>query len=248
MWLSAAHAAAPHRSKPGEERHHLPGHQELFSRRQDLSSTAHRPMRGPRAIRAAHYSRPAIRAGRCRPEAAQAASCARRAARAGHCALRGIRVGHCRLAEAIRRVLRSRARQMGGRTLTLARQAGMSRRCRRGSFAAPACRRLRVPARLRHPCPMRSACRRSISAARLRPGRGGDRRRAQPRRLRRPEAGRMLCRQNHPTGRRRGARPLEGCSAAALLPDGWMSRWRTCQAPGDQRRWGTHAAGARRAR
>ncbi len=37
MWLSAAHAAARHKSKPGEERRrHLPGRRAAFNRHQGL--------------------------------------------------------------------------------------------------------------------------------------------------------------------------------------------------------------------
>src|SRR5579871_3157 len=56
MWLNAANAAARHRSKPGEERHHLPVRQAAFSRRLDLLSTARLLIIAPPGVRAARCS------------------------------------------------------------------------------------------------------------------------------------------------------------------------------------------------
>lgn len=197
MWLSAAHAAAPHRSKPGEERHHLPIRQEAFSRRQDLSSMAswatgsHQDHCAPHRLRAVRCGLLGIRAGHCRLCAIQA----------GHRARRGTRAGHCHPLEAIHRVAHNQATWASGPTIPMQpRPAGTTRRCRQAR-AGPACPCLRAAAHWRHSQPTMSACPQSISAARRRSALEANR----FHRLRRPEDGMMMCHPNHPTDHRRGA-------------------------------------------
>ncbi len=190
MWRSVAHAAAPHRSKPGEERRHpLPGRQERFSHHQVLSSTARRSMDGALGMEAGHFPRPASRAGHCGPLALRVGWCALLAHRVAPCGLQVPRV-----ASSVRRGVRAapcQACRAGDLIPTLLRQGGMIRRCHLGRAAAPACHCPRAPARFHRCHPMMSACQQTIRAARLRSGLKGDRRRAQPRCQRRQEDGMM---------------------------------------------------------
>lgn len=204
MWLSAAHAAAPHRSKPGEDRHHLPIRQEAFSRRQGLSSMASWATGNPPDLRAGHCARRHPRVVHCGPLGIRAGHCRLCAIQAGHCTRRGTRAGHCRLLEAISRVARCLASQVGDPIPMQRHQAGTTRRCRQARPPGPACPCLRAAAHFHHPRPMTSACPQSISAAPLRSALEAD----QFHRPRHPEAGTM-CQPNHPTDHCRGASNLE---------------------------------------
>jgi hypothetical protein len=227
MWLSVAHAAARHKSNPGEERRrHLLVRREALSRRLDLSSTARLSIVALRGIQVAHCSPLDTPAAHCHLLALQVGSFARRGSPVGHCrqgAIKvgrcrqeGIRAGRCRLPVAIRRVVRL---LVGARTRMLARQDGMSQRCRRDRAAVPVCRCRRVLAR----CHMRmTVCRQSISAARRRVL--ADHQPGQRRRPRLLEDGKMIFRQSQPMGRLLDA-PFRGvCRVASPRPVGKMSR------------------------
>jgi hypothetical protein len=179
MWQSVAHAAAPHRSKPGEERRHLPGHQEHLTHHQGSSSTGHRsigalPGRFPHLASKVDHCGPLARRAVCCALAIPAAPCVLPAPRADFCARLGIPAARCPACRA------------AGRIPMLPHQGGMTHRCPLAGVAIPACPCLRA---LAHSRPRMSVCHPTIHAARR--ARKADRRRARPHFHQRQEDGMM---------------------------------------------------------